>query len=175
VSATLDDVDLVIESFDETERDFVFGTTVGGKAHNAAADLALLEAHYFRHALFLEPNQLLRDIGRIRHIPATIVQGCYDIICPTRSAWNLSQAWPEATLHIVLAGHSAADPEILDQLVQATDRLADRFGWNGDADVRNRRSKKLWVQSCFETCPTAQSDLPWRSAIRTCSPVAHGV
>jgi proline iminopeptidase len=93
-----------------------------------AVSLALMEAHYFRHALFLEPNQLLRDIGRIRHIPATIVQGRYDIICPTRSAWELSQAWPEATLHIVLAGHSAADPEIVDQLVQATDRLADRFG-----------------------------------------------
>ncbi|MFA6229857.1 MAG: prolyl aminopeptidase [Rhodanobacter sp.] len=93
-----------------------------------AVSLALMEAHYFRHALFLEPNQLLRDIGRIRHIPATIVQGRYDIICPTRSAWDLSQAWPEATLHIVLAGHSAADPEIVDQLVQATDRLADRFG-----------------------------------------------
>lgn len=93
-----------------------------------AVSLALMEAHYFRHALFLEPNQLLRDIGRIRHIPATIVQGRYDIICPARSAWELSQAWPEATLHIVLAGHSAADPEIVDQLVQATDRLADRFG-----------------------------------------------
>ncbi len=93
-----------------------------------AVSLALMEAHYFRHALFLEPNQLLRDIGRIRHIPATIVQGRYDIICPTKSAWELSQAWPEATLHIVLAGHSAADPEIVDQLVQATDRLADRFG-----------------------------------------------
>lgn len=93
-----------------------------------AVSVALMEVHYFRHALFLQPNQLLRDIGRIRHIPATIVQGRYDIICPTRSAWELSQAWPEATLHIVLAGHSAADPEIVDQLVQATDRLADRFG-----------------------------------------------
>ena len=93
-----------------------------------AVSLALMEAHYFRHAVFLEPNQLLRDIGRIRHIPATIVQGRYDIICPTRSAWELSQAWPEAALHIVIAGHSAADPAIVDQLVQATDRLADRFG-----------------------------------------------
>lgn len=93
-----------------------------------ALSLALLEAHYFRHDLFLEPNQLLRDIGRIRHIPATIVQGRYDIVCPAKSAWDLSQAWPEASLHIVIAGHSAADPAIVDQLVQATNRLADRFG-----------------------------------------------
>ena len=93
-----------------------------------AVSVALVEAHYFRHALFLEPNQLLRDIPRIRHIPATIVHGRYDIICPAVSAWDLSQAWPEADLHIVLAGHSAADPAIVDQLVQATDRLADRYG-----------------------------------------------
>ncbi len=95
-------------------------------AHKAVS-LALMEAHYFRHAMFLEPNQLLRDIDRIRHIPATIVHGRYDIICPMVSAWDLSQAWPEAALHVVLAGHSAADPAIVDQLVQTTDRLADRY------------------------------------------------
>jgi proline iminopeptidase len=93
-----------------------------------AVSLALMEAHYFRHALFLEPDQLLRDLDRIRHLPATIVHGRYDIICPMKNAWDLSQAWPEAALHVVLAGHSAADPAIVDQLVQATDKLADRFG-----------------------------------------------
>jgi proline iminopeptidase len=91
-----------------------------------AVSLAVMEAHYFRHALFLEPDQLLRDIARIRHIPATIVQGRYDIVCPVKSAWDLSQAWPEADLRVVLAGHSAADPAIVDQLVEATDELADR-------------------------------------------------
>lgn len=92
-----------------------------------AVSLALMEAHYFRHALFLQPDQLLRDVDKIRHLPATIVHGRYDIICPVKSAWDLGKAWPEAALHIVLAGHSAADPAIVDQLVQATDRLADRF------------------------------------------------
>ena len=92
-----------------------------------AVSVALVEAHYFRHALFLEPDQLLRHVDRIRHIPATIVQGRYDIICPATSAWELGQAWPEASLHIVLAGHSAADPAIVDQLVQATDKLANRY------------------------------------------------
>ena len=92
-----------------------------------AVSLAVMEAHYFRHALFLEPDQLLRDISRIRHIPATIVHGRYDIICPVKSAWDLSQAWPEAALRIVLAGHSAADPAIVDQLVEATDKLVDRY------------------------------------------------
>jgi proline iminopeptidase len=93
-----------------------------------AVSLAVMEAHYFRHGMFLEPDQLLRGIDRIRHLPATIVHGRYDIICPVSSAWDLAQAWPQADLHVVLAGHSAADPAIVDQLVQATDRLADRFG-----------------------------------------------
>jgi proline iminopeptidase len=93
-----------------------------------AISVARAEAHYFRHAVFLEPGQLLRDIGRIRHLPATIVHGRYDIICPVKSAHDLAQAWPEAHLHIVLAGHSAADPAIVDVLVKTTDALADRYG-----------------------------------------------
>jgi proline iminopeptidase len=93
-----------------------------------AVSVALMEAHYFRHALFLEPDQLLRDVDKIRHIPATIVHGRYDIICPIKSAWDLSRAWPQAAWRVVLAGHSASDPAIVDQLVQATDALVDRFG-----------------------------------------------
>ncbi len=92
-----------------------------------ALNVARAEAHYFRHQVFLEPDQLLRDLDRIRHIPATIVHGRYDIICPMKSAHDLARAWPEAALKVVLAGHSAADPAIVDALVQATDALADQF------------------------------------------------
>lgn len=93
----------------------------------AALALARIEAHYFLNRIFLAPDQLLRDVHRIRHIPATIVHGRYDIICPVKAAWELAQAWPEARLRIVQAGHSAADPAIVDALVDATDALADRF------------------------------------------------
>ena len=92
-----------------------------------AVSLARLEAHYFRNGMFLEPGQLLRDIERIRHIPGVIVHGRYDIICPVKTAFELHQAWPEAEFHIVLAGHSASDPAIVDKLVEATDRFADRL------------------------------------------------
>jgi proline iminopeptidase len=92
-----------------------------------AVSVARAEAHYFRHRIFLEPDQLLRDVQRIRHIPATIVHGRYDIICPVKTAHDLATAWPEAAFHIVLAGHSAADPAIVDVLVNATDALADRY------------------------------------------------
>jgi len=94
----------------------------------AALAVARIEAHYFRHDVFLAPDQLLRDVGRIRHLPGTIVQGRYDMLCPAKAAYDLSRAWPEATLDIVLAGHSAFDPAITDALVRATDALADTLG-----------------------------------------------
>ncbi len=87
---------------------------------------ARIEAHYFRHNAFLEHGQLLRDVDRIRHLPAVIVQGRYDIICPARSAWDLSCAWPEARLEMVLSGHSATEPATADALIRATDAFADR-------------------------------------------------
>ncbi|QWP74617.1 prolyl aminopeptidase [Lysobacter sp. K5869] len=95
---------------------------------DAAVSVARAEAHYFRHDVFLEPDQLLRDVGRLRHIPTTIVHGRYDMICPVKNAVDLAAAWPEAQLRIVLAGHSAADPAIVDALVTATDGLLERFG-----------------------------------------------
>lgn len=92
-----------------------------------AVSLARIEAHYFRHHGFFEPGQLLRDVAKIRHIPAIIVQGRYDIICPVKSAFDLHAAWPEAEFHVVLAGHAASEPAIVDKLIEATDNFADRF------------------------------------------------
>ena len=71
--------------------------------------------------------QLLEDVPKIRHIPAVIVQGRFDVVCPARSAWDLHKAWPEADLRIVPdAGHSAFEPSISRELVKATDRYARR-------------------------------------------------
>ncbi|MFI4869757.1 MAG: prolyl aminopeptidase [Steroidobacterales bacterium] len=93
-----------------------------------AAAFARIEAHYFVNRGFLDSDdQLLRDIEHIRHIPAVIIQGRYDIVCPMRSAWDLHRAWPEAELRIVPdAGHSAFEPAITRELVAATDRLLRR-------------------------------------------------
>lgn len=86
---------------------------------------ARIESHYFVNKAFLEPNQLLRDVDKIRHIPGVIVQGRYDMVCPITSAWDLHRAWPEADLQIVPdAGHSITEPGIIDRLVAATDSLA---------------------------------------------------
>ena len=89
---------------------------------------ARIECHYFMRKGFLErDNQLLENVSRIRQIPAVIVQGRYDVVCPAQSAWDLHRAWPESELVIVDdAGHSAFEPGIIHELVAATDRFADR-------------------------------------------------
>ncbi len=98
-----------------------------GDAEFAAA-FARIECHYFINGGFLErENQLLEDVAKIRHIPATIVQGRFDVVCPMRSAWDLHTAWPEADLRVVPdAGHSAFEAGISRELVKATDRFAGR-------------------------------------------------
>jgi proline iminopeptidase len=94
----------------------------------SALAIARIEAHYFVHRAFLEDNQLLRDIGRIRHLPCTIVQGRYDIVCPATSADALARAWPGAELVIVPdAGHSVREPGVTRELVAAVERMRGRI------------------------------------------------
>lgn len=90
-----------------------------------ALSLARIEAHYFVHRIFLPQNSLLDNLDRIRHLPAIIVQGRYDAVCPIVSADDLARAWPEAHYVIVPdAGHSAFEPGIARALVAACDRFA---------------------------------------------------
>ena len=91
-----------------------------------ALAMARIECHYFVNRGFLETDdQLLRDVGKIRHIPATIVQGRYDVVCPIDSAWALHRAWPEADFVVSPdSGHSAFENGNCRALVAATDRYA---------------------------------------------------
>jgi len=95
-----------------------------GEAHFALA-LARIECHYFvNNSFFPSDNYLIENVGKIRHIPAVIVQGRYDVVCPIMSAWDLHRAWPEARLEVIPdAGHAATEPGISAALVDATDRF----------------------------------------------------
>ncbi len=101
------------------------GHIAGSAEDQFALAFARIECHYFVNGGFFEcDDQLLRNVGRIRDIPAVIVQGRYDVVCPMRSAWDLHRAWPEADLRIVAdAGHSAFEAGITHELVSATDRF----------------------------------------------------
>jgi proline iminopeptidase len=92
-----------------------------------AIAIARIENHYMIHKGWLEEGQLLRDVGRIRNIPGVIVQGRHDCCTPPRAAWALKKAWPEVDLRIVPdGGHLYNEPGILDGLIRATDKFADR-------------------------------------------------
>jgi proline iminopeptidase len=86
-----------------------------------------LEAHYFLNQGFFSDDQLIRDVDRIRHLPAVIVQGRYDVVCPPLSAYRLHQAWPEAKFHMIPdAGHAGYEPGTAEALVAATEQFKTR-------------------------------------------------
>ncbi|KAI1329024.1 prolyl aminopeptidase [Xylariaceae sp. FL0255] len=89
---------------------------------------ALFEAYYlFKHAGWMEDGYLLRpeNMAKIKDIPGAIVQGRYDVLCPPKTAWEVSKAWPKASLHwIDDAGHSAGEPGTKAKLIEVCDALA---------------------------------------------------
>jgi len=105
-----------------------------------ALALSRIEAHYFVHRTFVAETWPWAELDRVRHLPCTIVQGRYDVVCPPVTADALARAWPEARYVIVPdAGHSALEPGIRGALVSAAesfrlslseeDLFAPRFPW----------------------------------------------
>ena len=89
-----------------------------------ALGLARIEAWYFANQLFLPPGGLLAHMDRVRGIPAEIVQGRYDMVCPAATAFELAAAWQGARLTVVPdAGHSALEPGVRRALVAAVERF----------------------------------------------------
>ena len=97
-------------------------------ADEFALAFARIECHYFVNDAWLTDGRELlapANIAKIRAIPTVIVQGRYDVVCPAKSAWDLHRAFPESDLRIVPdAGHAAAEPGTVHELVSATDRFA---------------------------------------------------
>ena len=89
-----------------------------------ALGLARIEAHYFVNDLFLPPRGLMAYMSRLDQIPAEIIQGRYDMICPAKTAFELAAAWRGARLTIVPdAGHSALEPGVRRALIAAVERF----------------------------------------------------
>ncbi len=87
-----------------------------------AEAFARIECHYFINGgFFKKDSELLDNVARVHDLPAIIVQGRYDVVCPAESAYELHCAWPNSQLHVVPdAGHSALELGISAQLVTAT-------------------------------------------------------
>lgn len=97
-------------------------------ADHYAAAMAAIECHYFVNGAFFDHDGwIIANAGRLREIPAVLIQGRYDVCTPARTAWDLHRAWPEAQLVMVPdAGHTGTEPGIADAMVRATDGFASR-------------------------------------------------
>lgn len=93
--------------------------------------LARIECHYFiNKCWFQTDDQLLRNIQAVRDqmIPATLIHGRYDVVCPVKNAFDLKAVWPEAVLEVIPdAGHAVDESGILGALVAATNRYRERL------------------------------------------------
>ena len=98
---------------------------VGDAPAEYARAFARLENHYFTNQGFLESDgQILSNREAIEHIPAVIVQGRYDMICPPISAYRLADGWAKADLRMIKAsGHALSEPAITAELVRTMDDL----------------------------------------------------
>ena len=82
--------------------------------------------HYLTRDCFLMPGQLLAGVERLRHLPAAIVQGLADPVCPPQAAEALHRAWPEATwFPVAQAGHAGLSPPIARACIKALGWVAE--------------------------------------------------
>lgn len=85
----------------------------------------LVYNHYDQNNGFLEEGQLIRDVGKIRQIPAVIIHGRYDMTVSLKNAWDLHKAWPEASFEIIPgAGHSSSEPGTLEKILEYLEKFS---------------------------------------------------
>ncbi len=85
-----------------------------------------MELYYIKNKFFMEDNEILNKVNNITNLPAYIVQGRYDLICPPINAYNLHQRWNASELKFVnTAGHSSSDEGIIDNLLVGLKKLSE--------------------------------------------------
>lgn len=83
--------------------------------------------HYWRHAGFLEPGQLIHDAAKLEGIPTLMAHGRRDISAPVDIAVQLAAQIEGSVLYISEdEGHGG--PALTEWMVVVTDRLADKTG-----------------------------------------------
>lgn len=90
-----------------------------------ALSIALLETHYIRQKCFLNTEKIFKDLKKLGHIPAYLVNGRVDAVCPPQTAYDVHKSWPNSQLEFVpFSGHRTRAPAMIDALVRNSDRLA---------------------------------------------------
>lgn len=90
---------------------------------------ALIETRYLANNCFLENNYILKNAGKLKGIPTSIIHGRYDLVCSPKSALKLHKKLKDSKLHFVCAGHSSSDKEIQSKLVEEMNRMGKQIKW----------------------------------------------
>jgi proline iminopeptidase len=105
----------------------------GAKPQGASGDPAAalcrarVQLHYLANACFLREGELLDRCAAIASVPAIIVQGRLDMVCPPATAVGLAQRLDGAELRLVEnAGHAATQPALAGALRRAADDMRQR-------------------------------------------------
>jgi proline iminopeptidase len=89
-----------------------------------ALSVARAFIHYAANNFFMEDNYLLNNSDRIKHIPAIIVHGRYDLICLPENAYQLHAHLPKSQLWFISnAGHASSERPLASALREAMDSL----------------------------------------------------
>jgi len=84
-----------------------------------AISLAKIETHFFKNNCFIEENQIIKNIEKIKNIKCFIIHGRYDIVCPFNQAFDLHNHYDNSELNIIDdAGHSLLEPGITKKILQ---------------------------------------------------------
>ena len=150
-TATLRPNPLVVDRFSEPQR---------------ALSIARIECHYFMNNAFLEPDQLIRDMPRIAHLPAVIVHGLVVVATDHEDIMAACQKHGIAA-HLTNADHPSG-----------TDRIAEvaaALGLSDDTVVVNVQGDEPLIDPVLIADCAAQvsSDLPVATAAHPISAPAE--
>lgn len=85
---------------------------------------ALIECHYLSSNCFVAYDYIKKNLHNLKHLPASIVHGRYDMVCPPASALELHAALPNSRLFYTTAGHASREKETKEKLVEEINRMA---------------------------------------------------
>lgn len=68
---------------------------------NSIINSSRISLYYAANRYFLEENEIIKNIEKIRHIPMLIVHNRLDMCCPLKGAWDLYRAHGNAEIEII--------------------------------------------------------------------------
>lgn len=84
--------------------------------------------HYSINQFFLKPDQILSNMNKIKHLPAIIIHGKYDIVTLPENAYALYRKWDNSTLWMIRqGGHTSTEYSNAAALATALDFFADKI------------------------------------------------